>query len=114
MITCNNLGVSMETERNYTISEVANILSVHVDTIRMWDAQGKITPIRVGNGWRRFPQSEIDRILQLDNYIKPRCPICKMGNLSMILASGNGFVCLECGKTYFLTCGESKKDLFFE
>lgn len=52
------------TEKLYTISEVSNILNAHPDTIRMWDKQGKIRSIRVGAGWRKFPQSEIDRILK--------------------------------------------------
>jgi len=55
------------TEKLYTISEVSNILNAHPDTIRTWDKKGKIKTVRVGNGWRRFPQSEIDRILGGDN-----------------------------------------------
>jgi len=54
----------MTTDKLYTTSEVSNILSVHADTIRMWDRKGKIKSIRVGEtGWRRFKQSEIDRLL---------------------------------------------------
>ena len=53
----------MISEKYYTISEVSNILGVHVDTIRMWDRQGKIKSVRIGNGWRRFPESELKKII---------------------------------------------------
>lgn len=56
------LGVYMS-EQLYTISEVSEMLKAHPDTIRAWNRDGKIKSIRIGNGWRRFPQSEIDRIL---------------------------------------------------
>lgn len=52
-----------KTEKYYTISEVSNLIGVHVDTVRAWDRAGKIRSVRIGAGWRRFPSSEIDRIL---------------------------------------------------
>jgi len=50
-------------DKLYTISEVAAIFDVHVATIRFWESTGKINAIRVGQGWRRFKESEIQRIL---------------------------------------------------
>jgi len=50
-------------EKLYTISEVASIFDVHVTTIRVWESTGKIKAIRVGQGWRRFKESEIQRLL---------------------------------------------------
>jgi len=55
-------------DKLYTISEVSHILGVHIDTIRMWDRQGKIKCVRVGDtGWRRFKESEIMRVIGGDN-----------------------------------------------
>ncbi|NOQ47614.1 MAG: helix-turn-helix domain-containing protein [Methanococcoides sp.] len=53
----------MESDKLYTISEVANIFNVHPATIRCWVSEGKIKAVRVGQGWRRFKYSEIKRIL---------------------------------------------------
>jgi excisionase family DNA binding protein len=100
----------MKTEKLYNITEASNILGYHIDTLRMWDRQGKIKSVRVGNGWRRFPQSEIDRILG-GGYIRPKCPRCDSERLSEVLAAGNGLECLDCGKTFFLTEGETRKDV---
>lgn len=53
----------MQIEIKYTLSEAANLLGVHPDTVRRWDNTGKIRSIRVSGGWRRFPESEIKRVL---------------------------------------------------
>jgi len=50
-------------EQKYTLSEAANLLGVHPDTVRRWNNTGKIRSIRVSGGWRRFPESEIKRLL---------------------------------------------------
>ena len=46
----------------YTLEEAAELLRVSKETIRRWDRTGKIHCIRLPNGYRRVPVSEISRI----------------------------------------------------
>lgn len=46
-----------------TPGESARRLGVHIDTLRRWAADGKIMSVRTPGGQRRFPESEIERIL---------------------------------------------------
>ncbi|MBD3281114.1 MerR family transcriptional regulator [Candidatus Dojkabacteria bacterium] len=51
----------------YTIGEVAQILNVHIDTLRRWDKAGKLKPVRIGDiGWRRYRKVDIENILNLN------------------------------------------------
>ncbi|NJE13563.1 IS607 family transposase, partial [Thermococcus sp. LS2] len=50
-------------ERHYTLKEAAKILGVTVKTLQNWDKQGKIRVVRTVGGRRRIPESEIKRIL---------------------------------------------------
>lgn len=44
-----------------TISEVAHILNVHINTVRRWSNQGVLKAYRIGSrGDRRFRQEDID------------------------------------------------------
>ena len=52
-------------QNKLSIGEVAQQLGVSVDTIRRWESQGKISGTRTLGDQRRFPQSEVDRILQI-------------------------------------------------
>lgn len=100
--------------RLYTASEAADILQVHVNTIKNWHREGKIKGVQVGTaGWIRIPQSEIDRIWfeEKEGYLRPICPKCMSDDLSWMMAAGNGLVCLHCGTTYFLTVGKTRKDI---
>ena len=47
----------------YSPKETAEILGVSVLTLQRWDNSGKINAVRTPNGRRRFPKSEIDRLL---------------------------------------------------
>ena len=51
-----------DSARILTLDEAAKLLTVTKETIRRWDREGKIHCIRLPNGYRRVPQSEIDRI----------------------------------------------------
>jgi len=98
----------------YTVSEASNLLGVSVDTVQRWLKNGDINYIQVGDtGWRRIPQSEIDRVLlgNKHGYLRPVCPRCNSNMLSWKLGAGNGLTCLTCGTNYFLTIGESRKYL---
>jgi len=54
-------------EKLLTINEVAEILSVHPETLRRWDNLGKLKAIRVGKGHRRYKKSDIDNLLRSGN-----------------------------------------------
>ena len=47
-----------------TISEVAQLLNVHINTVRRWSNQGILKSYRIGSrGDRRFRQEDIDSFL---------------------------------------------------
>ncbi|PKQ30910.1 MAG: hypothetical protein CVT62_10580 [Actinobacteria bacterium HGW-Actinobacteria-2] len=48
------------------IGTAARLLGVSIDTLRRWESEGKITGRRTAGGQRRFPQSEIDRLLGVE------------------------------------------------
>jgi excisionase family DNA binding protein len=50
-------------ERYFPISETAKRLGVHHTTLRKWANEGKISYTRTVGGRRRFPESEITRLL---------------------------------------------------
>jgi excisionase family DNA binding protein len=52
-----------ETPDLLPIGEAARRLGVSVETIRRWDRAGKITSTRTVGGQRRFPASEVERLL---------------------------------------------------
>ena len=52
-----------DADRLLPIGEAARSLGVSLDTIRRWEREGKIVGIRTPGGQRRFPRSEIDRLL---------------------------------------------------
>jgi len=53
-----------EKERQYTITETAELLGRHRNTISNWCTRGLLDYVQVGNGWRYIPESEISRILK--------------------------------------------------
>jgi excisionase family DNA binding protein len=63
MQTYTKVGVYMNETKYYTTGQVANILGVHKDTVRRWENTGKIRSIRMEGGWRRFPESELEKLL---------------------------------------------------
>jgi len=51
-----------------TISEVAHLLNVHINTVRRWSNQGTLKSYRIGSrGDRRFRQEDIDSFLLQGN-----------------------------------------------
>lgn len=56
----------MSSQDLLTPAEAAAALGVHVDTLRRWHAANLIRATRTPSGHRRFPQSEIDRLLATD------------------------------------------------
>ncbi len=59
------------------ISQATRQLGVTSKTLRQWEQEGKIHPVRTPGGQRRYPQSEINRLLgRLSTIDKtPRCVI---------------------------------------
>lgn len=49
--------------KTYTITELAEKLSVHPDTLRKWEAAGRLTPIKTLGGHRRYVQSDVEYML---------------------------------------------------
>lgn len=41
--------------------EAAARLRIHVETVRRWLRQGKVTRLKIGRGWR-IPASELERL----------------------------------------------------
>ena len=53
----------IDIERLYTMKELSKLLGVTARTIQRWDKEGKIRCVRTVGGKRRVPESEIKRIL---------------------------------------------------
>ncbi len=51
-----------------TTSDVARILSVHINTVRRWSNQGILKSYRIGSrGDRRYRKEDIDEFFSRDN-----------------------------------------------
>jgi putative resolvase len=51
-----------DTDETLSIGTAARLLGVSVDTVRRWEAEGKITATRTPGNQRRIPRSEVDRL----------------------------------------------------
>ena len=66
----NGYGGKMLSEKNdnrrmLTIAETANLLNVHINTIRRWSNTGALKTYRIGNrGDRRFNLADVREMLQ--------------------------------------------------
>lgn len=50
-----------------TTSDVARILSIHINTVRRWSNQGVLKSYRIGSrGDRRFKKEDIDKFFSRD------------------------------------------------
>ena len=53
-----------EMDKMLTVSDVARLLNVHINTIRRWSNQGILKAYRIGSrGDRRFQQEDITNFL---------------------------------------------------
>lgn len=51
-------------EKLLTIKEAAEILSVHANTLRLWDKKGILVAIRIGEKKiRRYRQSDLEKFI---------------------------------------------------
>lgn len=51
-----------EAEPLLTISQAAEQLGIHSNTLRGWADKGLVDHVKLPSGYRRFPQSEVDRL----------------------------------------------------
>jgi len=54
-------------DKIYTLAEVAEMLSVNKETLRIWDRKGILRSIKTPGGHRRYTQLEIDRYMGKSN-----------------------------------------------
>jgi len=50
-------------EKLLTLKEACRILSIHPNTLRRWEREGKIRVVRTPKGRRRIPESEVKRLI---------------------------------------------------
>lgn len=50
------------TSADLSITEAADILSIHPSTLRAWEKDGKITPIKTSGGHRRYTIESLNSI----------------------------------------------------
>lgn len=56
-------------EKQYTIHDVAKLLSISTDAIRLYEKEGLVTPLRnPGNGYRYYDFSLMHRIMGIHLY----------------------------------------------
>jgi molybdopterin-binding protein len=67
--------MTAQTDRSLRIGEAAELLGVGVDTIRRWEADGRLTSVRTSGGQRRVPLSEVSRLLAERRRTTPNRPI---------------------------------------
>ena len=59
-------------KKYYTIKQAAELLGVSDDTLRRWETEGKIKPIRTKGNHRRFADDDLSQIKNID-YKKKLC-----------------------------------------
>ena len=58
-----------EQDKYLTLTEVSKLLNIHPNTLRNWDANGTLKPLRMGEKKiRRYRRSDVEAFLQqMDN-----------------------------------------------
>ena len=78
----------MNSETLFSIGKTAKMLGVSIETIRRWEKKGLIKGIRTPTNYRRFPESEIERLRgKLPHSV--RCAIYARVSSSKQEADGN-------------------------
>lgn len=64
------------TEKLLTVTEVAEMLHIHPNTLRRWANEGKIASIRItSRGDRRFKPSDVNAFLAEMNQYQDQMPV---------------------------------------
>lgn len=108
-------------ETNYAITKLHIFVSnkwgkTYIDKIcNFWNFDKKFQSLKSKLEDRMFlehpEESNIDVFYGEDLYLRPMCPRCMSEQFSWILASGNGLMCLDCGKIFYLTEGKQRKNV---
>jgi DNA (cytosine-5)-methyltransferase 1 len=53
----------------YSLAETADLLSVSKQTLRRWDDNGTLTPIRMHNNYRAYSPDVLDEYINSNNNI---------------------------------------------
>jgi excisionase family DNA binding protein len=74
---CNTMVIYDEPDKMLTVTDAAEIIHVHPNTLRRWHDQGRIEACRIGTrGDRRFWQSAIARfITEFNPYKQNECNV---------------------------------------
>ena len=67
--------MTASTARTLRIGEAAELLGVGIDTVRRWEADGKLETVRTGGGQRLVPLGEVSRLLGERRRATPDRPI---------------------------------------
>ena len=67
--------MTASTARTLRIGEAAELLGVGIDTVRRWEAEGKLETVRTGGGQRLVPLGEVSRLLGERRRATPDRPI---------------------------------------
>ena len=51
-------------EKLLNLKKASQYLNVHKDTLRRWDREGKLTPLKTPGGHRRYKLSDLDKFMQ--------------------------------------------------
>lgn len=52
----------MDENSNLSLRQAADLLGVHVDTVRRWADTGKLASWRTPGGWRRFDRADVEAL----------------------------------------------------
>ena len=72
-------GMDVPREKLLTISEAAERLGVHQNTLRSWADKGMVPVVKLPSGYRRFRPSDIERELQRQERHTSPGPIPRTG-----------------------------------
>ena len=63
-------------DKLYSISKAAEMLGVTPKTLRVWDKENKLKPVLTSGGHRRYRESDINKIIEIEQTSNPKQEIC--------------------------------------
>lgn len=70
-----------------SISKAANMLGVHVDTLREWDAKGKLVPVKTVGNHRRYKLEDVETFCGQKSTSSEECVILSVDNVVLLCLS---------------------------
>lgn len=67
-----------------SIGKTADILGVHIDTLREWDKEGKLIPVKTFGNHRRYKMSDIDSFIGIKNEEKIDTTACRVATYARV------------------------------